>query len=253
MSDFGGSGVVSDHQKRHVELFVQSFEQIENLIRSDRVQVAGRLVSDDDFRMSNDGSCDAGSLLLTARHLTWVVVGPVKQIDGLQCDLNTFSTFAGRHRQQQQRQFDVLIGGENGDEIMGLEDVAHAGCPPVGQLCTRQIRNVDSVDHDAAAVRLVDAGDQVQQRGLSGAAGSHQRNELALFNVHRHGVQRRNRLAAFVELFRHIPDLNQCHIGCLLTAVDSSSLTDCPLFFRMTGLRQRPEFDLPREVRLVLS
>ena len=50
----------------------------------------------------------------------------------------------------------------------------------------RDGRDVDAVDHDAAAVGLVDAADEVEQRRLAAAGGAGQREEIAAGDVERH-------------------------------------------------------------------
>ena len=82
VSDFGRTGIVRYHQQGDVELFIEPFEQVEDLAGRLRIEVTGRFVSHDNLWMSNDCSCDANSLFLPARHLTWIMVGSVKQIDG---------------------------------------------------------------------------------------------------------------------------------------------------------------------------
>lgn len=64
--DPGCFGVMSDHQQCDVQLLFEAFEKVEYLIGSIRIKVTRRLVGDDDFWVSDDGSGDAHSLLLSA-------------------------------------------------------------------------------------------------------------------------------------------------------------------------------------------
>ena len=62
--------------------------------------------------------------------------------------------------------------------------------------------DVAAADDDPAARRLVDPGDQVQERRLAGARGPHQRDELALRDVEVEAHQDRDLdLVPAVDLF----------------------------------------------------
>ena len=52
------------------------------------------------------------------------------------------------------------------------------------------ILNLFAADADAAGGGLDLAGDQLQNRGLAGAGGSHQESELAILDLHGHASQR---------------------------------------------------------------
>ena len=64
-----GFGIVRDHQQRHVELFIQTFQQIEYLIRCVCVQVASRLVRNHNLRVGNDCTRNTNPLFLTTREV----------------------------------------------------------------------------------------------------------------------------------------------------------------------------------------
>jgi hypothetical protein len=54
----------------------------------------------------------------------------------------------------------------------------------------RHRRHLDAVEHDAAGVRSLEAGDQPQQGGLAAARRAEQREELAVMNVEGKPVDR---------------------------------------------------------------
>ena len=66
VGDLGRVDIMSDHQQCDVQLLFEAFEKVEYLIGSIRIKVTRRLVGDDDFWVSDDGSGDAHSLLLSA-------------------------------------------------------------------------------------------------------------------------------------------------------------------------------------------
>src|SRR4029079_13442484 len=77
------------------------------------------------------------------------------------------------------RGLDVLPGGEGGDQVVELEDVAQAVAAEVGELVVGEPRDLDAVDPDGAARGDVDAADEVEQRGLPAARRAHDGDELA--------------------------------------------------------------------------
>ena len=90
-----------------------------------RVEVAGRLVGDEDGRVGDDGARDGDALLLAAGELPRVVVHAVVEAD----DVAAPSRRARAARffeslREQQRQLDVLERGEHRDQVVHLEDEA---------------------------------------------------------------------------------------------------------------------------------
>src|SRR5690606_40346945 len=66
--------IVRDHDDRLALLFVQRLQQLEDLIARLAVQVAGRLVAQQDRRVGDDGARDADTLLLAAGQLARLVL-----------------------------------------------------------------------------------------------------------------------------------------------------------------------------------
>ena len=71
-------GIVRDHQERHAKFRIEAPEQAQDLLRRIGIQVAGWFVGHHDLGMGDNGSADADSLLLPARKLSGVVVGPIQ-------------------------------------------------------------------------------------------------------------------------------------------------------------------------------
>ncbi len=79
---------------------------------------------------------------------------------------------------------DIALDGQVRKQRVALEH--HVDRPPIG----RHRRDIVPVEQDAARIRRLEAGEQAQQRGLAAARGAEQREEFALENVERHGVDR---------------------------------------------------------------
>ena len=60
---------------------VELLEQVEDLVGALAVEIAGRLVGDDDLRVGDDGARDRHALLLAAGELARVVVDAVLEAD----------------------------------------------------------------------------------------------------------------------------------------------------------------------------
>src|SRR5690606_14237050 len=103
-----GSRVVRDHDDRLLELPIQALEQIQDLVGALAIEIAGRLVGDDDFRIRDDGPCDGDALLLTAGELPGQVVHAVLEPDDLERDLRALAPLVGGELREQQRQLHVL-------------------------------------------------------------------------------------------------------------------------------------------------
>ena len=106
------------------ELRAEDLHQRENLVGALGVEVAGRLVGDDQFRVGDDRPGDADALLLPAGELPRPVVHAVRQADQVQRRFHLLAALLLRQRQKQQRQLDVLVGGEHRQQVVELEDEA---------------------------------------------------------------------------------------------------------------------------------
>ena len=76
-------------------------------------------------------------------------------------------------------QEDVLLGGQGGQQVEGLEDEAELVAAHGGELLVLHARQVLSGDEDAAGGGGVQAGHAVQEGGLTRARGAHDGHELA--------------------------------------------------------------------------
>ena len=85
--------IMSDHQQRCAKIGIQPLQQIKNVRRRCRVQIAGRFVGDDNFGVGNDCPCDADSLFLPAGKLPRIVACPVQQFDRFERNLNAPPSF----------------------------------------------------------------------------------------------------------------------------------------------------------------
>ena len=134
------------------------------------VEVAGRLVGEEDFRAVDKGAGQGDALLLAAGELVRVVVGAVGQADtgevveggGLRVADTT----------QLERHEDIFQGGERGEKLEALENETGGGITQRGQAVLVQVAEVMSVQNDAAGGRTVQAGAESEQGGFAAARRS---------------------------------------------------------------------------------
>src|SRR5919205_408567 len=98
-------------------------------------------------------SPDGGALLLPAGELAGIVVLAALQPDDPQGGADVLAALAAREVGQQERQLDVLEGGQDGDQVVELEDEADVVGPPSGRLGVGHPADILAVDLDLAAGR----------------------------------------------------------------------------------------------------
>ena len=76
---------------------------------------------------------------------------PVAEADGLKRDRGPLAPRGGGNVQRDQGGFHVLLRGERGDQVEGLEHETHGGGPDPGHLGLAQLRQVTPVEVDDAA------------------------------------------------------------------------------------------------------
>ena len=143
-----GVRVVGDHDDRLAVLAVERLQQVQDLVARLAVEVAGRLVAQQQGRVGDDRAGDADALLLAAGELPRVVsargcVSPTIASAVATCCL---PLGLGQVRQQQ-RQLDVALGREHRQQVVELEHEADVPRAPRRQLAVRQL--VDPLAGDA--------------------------------------------------------------------------------------------------------
>ena len=81
---------MGDEHERRPMMAVQRHEQLEDLRAVARVQVAGRLIGEEDLGTVRKGARDGDTLLFAASELRWIVMSALAQpdlVDQLPCPL----------------------------------------------------------------------------------------------------------------------------------------------------------------------
>src|SRR6266542_4186064 len=122
-------GVVRGEDEGGPGLGVEPGQEVEDVRGGVGVEVRRRLVGQDELRLRHHGPGDGDALALPAGEL----IGPLLRLRG-DADLvepapHARVALAPADVLQQQRVLDVLVRGEDGDEVEGLEDVAEGVAP----------------------------------------------------------------------------------------------------------------------------
>src|SRR6187455_362663 len=103
----GRPRIVRDHQDGLAQLADETLEQVQDLVRAPPVQVARGLVAEEEGGVGHDRARDGHALLLSARELARLVVGPAFEAHHLEHGLDVLPALGGAQRREQQRQLDV--------------------------------------------------------------------------------------------------------------------------------------------------
>ena len=207
----GGLWIVRDHDHRFLELQIQPLEHRHRRGGGTRVEIAGRFVGDDDFRVSDDCARNGHALFLSAAELPRIVVVTIGETDQFERQRHLGVALLFAVIVQQQRQFDILISRQNGHEIVELKDVTNVVRAPRRQARTRHVGHVDSADRQASGCRRIDTGNQIQQRRLAAAGRAHQRQKHPLVDIQIEIFQRRDDGVALVKRTRQFSAFNKGH------------------------------------------
>ena len=146
----GGVRVVRDHDDRLAVLAVERLQQVEDLVAGLAIEVAGRLVAEQQRRVGDDRAGDADALLLAAGELARVVLRAVGEADDLQRD---------RRTRLRRSAFDSLVSssgsstlrsrGQHRQQVVELEDEADVPRAPARRAAPpRQLVDALAADLD---------------------------------------------------------------------------------------------------------
>ena len=141
------------------------------------VEVAGRLVGEDQRRARRGRAGDGDALLLAARKLRRVMGQAVAEADRFELGggARPGVGLAG----QLERGGDVFLRGHRRQQVEGLQHDADAAAPGAGQRVLVERLEVGAGDVDRAAGRALEPGQHRHQRALARARGAEQRERLA--------------------------------------------------------------------------
>jgi len=181
----------------------QVLEQGDDFLAGGEVQVAGRLVGQDDGRGVGQGTGDGHALLLAAGQLLGFVPIAVAQADQGQKFQTLFHGLVLGGAGENHGQGDVFQGGHDLDEIKRLKNIADLAVAQPGQLIGVELGDIHLVDEDLAGARFVEPADHVEQGGFARAGRPHDGQVFAGLDDEIHAAQGRDHLRAHLEGLGH--------------------------------------------------
>ena len=171
---------VGDHDDGLAQLADEPVEEIQDDRRRVGVEGAGGLVGEDQRRVVDQRSRDGDPLLLASGEPVGEAPRAVGEPDALEQGARPRAAGRVVTAGELERQQQVLLHGEEGDQVEELEDEPDAPPPEERAVALAERRDVGAVHHHRARGRQVDAADQVEERGLSRPAAADQHRDLAL-------------------------------------------------------------------------
>ena len=129
------------------------------------------------FGRRGERAGDRDALLLAAGELGRTMAEALAQADGV--DERVEPRRVGVAPGDRERQQDVLLRGEDGQQVEGLEDEPDLVAAQLGQAGVVEPGELGAVERHRAARRLVEAGEQVHERRLPRTRRPHDRGERA--------------------------------------------------------------------------
>ena len=185
----GGLGVVRDQDDRPA-VVGDLAQQPEHLVSRFLVEVAGRLVGEDQARVVDQGAGDREPLLLAAGQHTGQPCGGVGHPEAFDHRPGT-GLGAGAVPRQARREQHVLGAGQLGQQVEELEHEPDQPPAHVDQLLLAAAVDAHAVQLDLAGIGPVEPAQHVQQRRLPRPRAADHRNQLAAADGHVEVAQQR--------------------------------------------------------------
>ena len=154
MRALGRVRIVRDHHDRLAVIAIERLQQVEDFVAGLAIEVARRLVAEEQRRVGHDRARDADALFLTAGELARIVLRAIGQADDLQRDADALAALGLAELRQEQRQLDVALGRQHRQQVVELEDEADVARAPLRQRAAAQLVDAHAADFDAPPVGL---------------------------------------------------------------------------------------------------
>ena len=201
---FRGFRIVRHHQDRLAELAIEPIEQRQYFLAGRAVEIAGRLVGDDQRRIGDQRTRDRHALLLSAGELVGIDGRRDRRDRPATSAMSTRSRRSRRDRfDEQQRQLDVLERGQHRHQVVELEDEADVRRAPRARDRASDRRAMSTpptliVPLDGLSMPAM----RFSSVALAGAGRPHQRDEVAELHIEVEIDQHRDDLLAALVVLR---------------------------------------------------
>ncbi len=189
-----------------VLFLVQFFQKGNDDVAGFGVEVAGRLVGEDDFWIVDECACDGDALHLSAGELVGIVVRAVFEPDKCEdgtcffayvCFCMLFLKF--------EREHDIFECGKRGDQIELLEDKTYFLSADGCKVGFGKAADVLFVKEEVSGAGIIKAAEEVHHGAFAGSAGAEDDQKFAFSDSKCNIIERSNGAVAHViELTRSI-------------------------------------------------
>ena len=228
---------MADDERRHALLSRELREQAVDDGGASLVELAGRLVGDQQPRSTREGSAERDALLLTAGQLGRPSGGAIAQPHPLEERMGPSEAIAVGDASQPERYRDQLLGGQLTRERapVVLVGVAERVGAILREAALRERPEVGACDRDAAGTRTLEAGDHPHQRRLARTARADHDAHLALVDVERQPLQGGDTALGSGIDAEQVTGLDEAHAPLSCARTGPRSLRNAPRVARATS------------------
>lgn len=162
---------------------IDASKLVQNTSGVDRVEVSGRLVGKDQFRVPGDRPGDRDALTLPARQRRGALERAFREPDRVDGAEDTLTPLDTRHAPVEQVQLDAVDGWSGLEKMEGLEHESDRPCPHARRTAAVAGTSLLAVENIAARRRVVEETQNVHQCRLATARWPDDRNELPLVDL----------------------------------------------------------------------
>ena len=157
------------HDNRFVLFGIELLQELHHFDRGLAVQGARRFVGKDNAWLRNQGAGNGYTLLLSARHLVGIVVGPRQKAQLVKIVKGQLMPFPTADSLIEEWQLDVFDSCLEANQIETLKDKANHLVAVFGGTRLRKVFDERVTKHVFSTVLVVKYTENIQKSGLSGA------------------------------------------------------------------------------------
>jgi len=143
------------------------------------VEIPRWLIREQQGWLMHERACKRDALLLAARQRVHGTVKTVAETDFREHRDAALASLCAAHAVELERESDVLLDVQRGEQVEELIDEADACAAQQSALRLDQRSDIATVDFNRAAVRPIDAADEIEESRFARAAASDDRDSLA--------------------------------------------------------------------------
>lgn len=175
---FGQFSVVGDQDHGGLLLAVEGEQEIEHMLAIGAVEVPGRFIRHQDWRLGDEGARQRNPLLFAAGKLHWIVMSALREADPFEQFFRTLLQIPGVAAQLGGQQ-NIFKGCKCRDQLIRLKNEANF---PPAQLCELilfHVGDVHAVQEDLAGRNRIQRCHQPKQRAFTATRCAHDGGKLA--------------------------------------------------------------------------